>query len=218
MKKIIFPQIPLENVKGVLIDLDDTLYSFEDANLFALQKVYTQIKSVLRLSFDDFYSLYKKHWTHLFGELGTVPSAHCRHTMFQRLMEEEQIEKPYLWAQKLENTYFKNLLKGIKPDPRAVDFLKACRRRRIPVCLVTDLYGSIQVQKLKRLKLIRYIDYVVANDEVGIDKPHADMFLRALEKIKVAPKDAVMIGDNFEKDIQGAQALGIRAYQVTFDK
>ena len=218
MKKIIFPQIDMENVKGVLIDLDDTLYSFEDANLFALQQVYAQIQSVLRLSFDDFYGLYKHHWAYLFNELGTVPSAHCRHTMFQRLMESQHIEKPYLWAQKMEKTYFKNLLKGIRPDPRAVDFLKACRRRRIPVCLVTDLYGSIQVQKLKRLNLTRYIDCVVANDEVGIDKPDARMFQRALDKINVRPQDAVMIGDNFGKDIQGAQALGIRAYQVTFDK
>ena len=218
MKKIIFPQIPLENVKGVLIDLDDTLYSFEDANLYALHKVHNRVQSVLPLSFDDFYRLYKQQWTRLFADLGTVPSAHCRYTMFQRLIESQHIEKPYLWGQKLEKTYFKYLLKGIKPDPHAVAFLKSCKHRLIPVCLVTDLFAGIQVQKLNRLKLTRYIDYVVANDEVGIDKPHAGMFLHALEKIKVAPKDAVMIGDNFEKDIQGAQALGIRAYQVTFDK
>lgn len=218
MKKIIFPQIPLENVKGVLIDLDDTLYSFEDANLFALQKVSAQVYPVLRLSFDDFYGLYKSHWAHLFDELGTVPSAHCRHTMFQRLMEEKKVEKPYIWAEKMEKTYFKNLLKAMTPDARAVDFLKTCRRLNIPVCLVTDLYGSIQVQKLKRLKITRYIDYVVANDEVGVDKPDTRMFQRALDKINVRPQEAVMIGDNFEKDIQGAQALGIRTYQVTFDK
>ncbi len=218
MKNIIFPEVNLDEVKGVLIDVDNTLYSFDSANMYALQKVHKLAKSVLPISFDDFYTLVRAQWTYAFDTLGCVPSAHCRHTMYQRLLEEHGVGKPFILAQKMEEAYYKNLIKAMKPDTKATAFLKECKRRQIPVCVVTDLYGNIQVQKLNRLKLSRYIDYVVANDEVGVDKPNERIFKRALEKISVLPKDAVMIGDNYEKDIKGAKALGILTYQVLFDK
>ena len=91
---------------------------------------------------------------------------------------------------------------------------KECKKRNLPVCLVTDLFASIQTKKLKALKLIDYVDFIVANDEVGYDKPNAKMFTKALEKIGMTEKDVIMIGDHPVKDIQGAQNIGIRTHQV----
>ncbi len=218
MKKMIFPKINLENVKGVLIDLDNTLYSFDFADQCALQKVYNLVSHTLNLSFDSFLASYKEQWKNLFNNLGPVPSAHCRHTMFQNMLEKMCISKPFLLAQKMEKVYFKTLLTSMTANKEALSFLKECKKKNIPVCLVTDLYGSIQVQKLKKLKLSQYVDFVVANDEVGIDKPHPKIFQKAMSKINTLPQETIMIGDNFEKDIKGAQQLGIKTYQVIFDK
>lgn len=218
MKKLIFPEIDLTNVKGVLIDLDNTLYFFNDANQYALQKVYALLKQKTKMSFSAFYEAYQTAWDKLFNTLGEVPSAHTRFTMFQQFLEKRKVPKAFLIAQKLEEVYFKNLFKKARPDPKATAFLKECARRQIPVCIVTNLFGSIQTRKLKRLRLDKYVDYMVANDELGIDKPHPSLFERGLEKLSIPAKDAIMVGDNEEKDINGAKALGIQTYLVTIQK
>ena len=105
-------------------------------------------------------------------------------------------------------------MRRLGPDKNAVSFLKECKKKALPVCLVTDLFASIQTKKLKALKLTDYVDFIVANDEVGFDKPNAKMFTKALEKIGLSEKDVIMIGDHPLKDIQGAKNLGIRTYQV----
>ena len=61
---------------------------------------------------------------------------------------------------------------------------------------------------------MRYVDFIVSNDEVGVDKPHPLMFKTALKKMGIHAKDAIMIGDSTHKDIAGATAVKIKTYQV----
>lgn len=218
MACIHFPQIDLTHVKGVLIDLDNTLYCFSSANAYALRKVHAFLCKKRPMSYAAFEKEYEAGWKRLFGSLGSVPSAHSRFILFQSVLEKNAILKPYLLACKLEEIYFKNLYKKAKADPQALLFLKECRQQKIPVCLVTDLFGTVQTNKLLRMKLDKYVDFIVTNDELGVDKPHPSLFQRGLEKLGISAKEAIMVGDNPENDIKGAQALGIRSYLVETDK
>ena len=47
-----------------------------------------------------------------------------------------------------------------------------------------------------------------------IGKPHPALFLCALDRLGLAPQDAVMIGDNPATDGTGAVALGMRFFNV----
>ncbi|MGZ4290671.1 MAG: HAD family hydrolase [Gaiellaceae bacterium] len=58
------------------------------------------------------------------------------------------------------------------------------------------------------------IDAAVGSFHHGKTKPHASIFRAVLELLEVAPADAVMVGDTVEDDIEGAQALGMRAILV----
>ena len=46
---------------------------------------------------------------------------------------------------------------------------------------------------------------------MGFRKPHASLFLRALEELDVAPAEAVFVGDRLTDNIGGALAIGMRA-------
>ncbi len=218
---ILFPKVSLKGVKGVLIDLDDTLYHALPAHQCAMQAVYGLFAPFCAMNFEQFNDELGSVWDLIFDEMGNVPMAHHRMTVFQRFAEKYKIEKPYSIATRANMVYFNNVLAVLKkqgPDEKALKFLKRCYKKKIPVCVVTDLFAHIQSQKLKALDLTRYVDYIVANDEVGFDKPHPKMFARALEKLNLTEKDVVMIGDNLKKDIEGAEKLGIRAYQVVVNK
>ncbi|HJU43739.1 MAG TPA: HAD family hydrolase, partial [Vicinamibacterales bacterium] len=45
----------------------------------------------------------------------------------------------------------------------------------------------------------------------GYMKPHRSIFDTALAQAKVGPGEAVMVGDSFAHDIEGALAAGMRA-------
>jgi HAD superfamily hydrolase (TIGR01549 family) len=58
------------------------------------------------------------------------------------------------------------------------------------------------------------VDAVVGSRVHGFVKPHPTIFQAALQQLGVEPVEAVMVGDSFEEDIEGARALGMRAILV----
>ena len=49
-----------------------------------------------------------------------------------------------------------------------------------------------------------------ASSAMGYCKPHASLFLRALDELGVAAHEAVFVGDRMVDDVGGAQAVGMR--------
>jgi len=60
-------------------------------------------------------------------------------------------------------------------------------------------------------------DCVVGSRDFGRTKPHPEIFLHALALLDVPPEDAAMIGDSYEDDIEGARALGMKAFLLDRD-
>jgi putative hydrolase of the HAD superfamily len=56
------------------------------------------------------------------------------------------------------------------------------------------------------------VDVAVGSRSFGRTKPHPSIFEAALEQLGVAPVDAAMVGDSYADDIEGARALGMRAF------
>jgi HAD superfamily hydrolase (TIGR01549 family) len=61
------------------------------------------------------------------------------------------------------------------------------------------------------------VDLAISSREHGRTKPHPTIFKAALERLDIAPEDAAMVGDSPEDDIEGARALGMRAYLLDRD-
>lgn len=76
--------------------------------------------------------------------------------------------------------------------------------------LLTNGAPSLQNTKLSLTpELATYVDAIVISGEVGIGKPDTTPFLEMLKKLDCLPNQAVMIGDNLQTDIRGANALEI---------
>ena len=61
------------------------------------------------------------------------------------------------------------------------------------------------------------MDVAVGSTDHGRIKPHPSIFETALAALEVEPPEAVMVGDSYADDIEGARALGIRAILVDRD-
>jgi HAD superfamily hydrolase (TIGR01458 family) len=62
------------------------------------------------------------------------------------------------------------------------------------------------------------LEYVTGTEAVVMGKPSRDFFETALQSIDLHPEDTVMVGDDIESDIGGAQRAGIRGILVRTGK
>lgn len=89
-------------------------------------------------------------------------------------------------------------------------------RSRVPIAVITDGAVAGQRAKLTALGLDEAFDAVVLSDGWGREfrKPHPRPFRTALALLGVDAAAAVMIGDRPDKDIAGAAQVGIRGIRV----
>ncbi|HVE44351.1 MAG TPA: HAD family hydrolase [Gammaproteobacteria bacterium] len=211
--KIKFPDISLDGVEAVLIDLDDTLYLYQPAHDYAIAQCYVD-EVATHFSREAFFTLYKKAREEITRAL--YPQSACRSRLFalQKLFQDKNIPQSYVLALKFEALYWQAFLSEMKLEEAAANFLVRCQAQGVAVCVVTDMLAAVQIQKLQRLQVTPYIQYVVTSEEAGSEKPHPSIFKLALRRLNVLAGKAIMIGDSFTKDIEGAQALGLGVYQV----
>ncbi len=84
--------------------------------------------------------------------------------------------------------------------------------RRYRVGLVTDTETSPETSvraALSNLGLASFFAAIVTSTDMGVTKPHRDMFLEALRRLGAKPSEAIMVGNDPERDIEGARRLGI---------
>lgn len=196
-------------IKGILLDIDNTLYDYEktheialDAALDLLAEKYLMDKRALR----DFY---KKARIKIHKELSGTASSHNRVLYFQKMLE-MQGRGALHYTLECYHKYWDTFLNNLEVYDDVYDFLEFIKNRR--VCLVSDLTAIIQHRKIQKLRLFDYANFMVTSEEAGREKPHPRIFLLALEKLNLNPESVCMIGDDFEKDILGATKLRIKSY------
>lgn len=67
---------------------------------------------------------------------------------------------------------------------------------------------------VKQLGLAAFFDAVVTSARVGYRKPRSEIFVHALEAIGATTEEALFVGDDYENDVLGAQAAGLRAVHL----
>lgn len=94
--------------------------------------------------------------------------------------------------------------------PGAVALLAALHGH-VTIAIVTNNTVAEQTEKLATFNLAPYVDALVTSEEVGSAKPGPAIFAHALARCECPPGAAVMVGDSWRNDVEGAQRAGIRA-------
>ena len=195
--------------EAVLFDLDNTLYDYEGPHKKALAAVFLELKKTIKISKPKFLSLFKISKAEIKRELAGTASAHNRVLYFQRLIEKTHNTVDPSIILKLYNAYWNTFLKNIRPFRGTLKVLKEIKKRRMGIAVVSDMTTHIQLKKLKKLGISKYIDYLITSEETGSEKPHSIMFLLALNKLSASPESAIMVGDNTVADMEGANSVGL---------
>ena len=85
---------------------------------------------------------------------------------------------------------------------------------RYKLGLITNGPSSTQRAKIIQFDLARWFTVLVVSEEFGVAKPDPAIFLHTANALASDPADCVMIGDNPDADIRGAQAAGMRSVWI----
>ena len=195
----------MNKYKGILLDIDNTLYNYDITHKIAKNKVLEFCINELKLEKDKIENAYEIGRKKVHVELSETAASHNRLLYFQKMCEILNINS-LDYAFKIYNIYWDTFLENMTPFDGIYDFLEKYKNK---ICLVTDLTAHIQYRKIEKLKLNQFIDKIVTSEEAGREKPHPYMFMLALEKLNLGKHEVCMIGDSFKKDILGASNLGI---------
>ena len=96
--------------------------------------------------------------------------------------------------------------------PGAADLIRRLRNDGFYIGLVADSRPKSPINVLEQHELLHLFDTASISEIVGVSKPDRRMFLTALAALAVDPADyarVIMVGNNLERDIVGANALGL---------
>ena len=196
-------------LKAVFFDLDDTLYSsFKACDAYAYGQLAAWAEDELGVSGAAFTEAYRVNRHRLGRQQPSMPPVHDRVLFAQGALERMGLNA-VRYARKAHRVYWDAVISQMEIRPGVTALLDDLAQAGVKTAVCTDMMADIQMEKLEYLGLADRITYLVSSEEAGMDKPGAPIFWLALQKCGCLPGEAVMVGDNFRHDVQGATDVGI---------
>ena len=183
-------------------DLDDTLFSEKEYIRSGFSKVSEFLVEKFNLKENPFPLMWN---IFLEGE---------RKFVFNKTLERLKIKYSEELIQKMIKIYREHT-PNIKLYPDARFILEKLHFRR-NLALITDGPLISQKNKVKALKIEKYMNFIVYTEELGknYSKPHILPYKKVMEFFKVNGNQCAYIGDNSQKDFEGAKKLGWLTIQI----
>jgi putative hydrolase of the HAD superfamily len=197
------------NIEHIFFDLDHTLWDFETNSAKTFDFIFSQNKIEVKLS--NFLSYYipinQKYWKLYREERISKPKLRYGRlkeafNCLDYLITDDQIDhlaKVYIDNLPNYNTLFDGTIE-------VLDYLQS----KYQLHIITNGFEEVQFKKLEKSKILHYFDQVITSESVGVKKPNPKIFHHSLKAANAEPENSMMIGDNLEADIIGAQHIGMQ--------
>ncbi|KAF9648579.1 HAD hydrolase subfamily IA REG-2-like protein, partial [Thelephora ganbajun] len=102
---------------------------------------------------------------------------------------------------------------GYKLFDDAMPTINRLKELNVRIGLVSNT-DSRMLQALDALKVLPFLNPILISGQEGVEKPAAEIYLRACEQAQVDPAETLHVGDELQADYFGASDVGIRALLV----
>jgi putative hydrolase of the HAD superfamily/5'-nucleotidase len=200
---------PIKDYTWILFDADDTLFHFDAFS--GLQRMFAGYQ--INFTADDYaaYQLVNKPlWVQY--QNGEISAQQLQHRRFQPWAVQLQVP-----AQSLNSAYMAALADICTPVDGATSLLAALKGK-VKLGIITNGFTELQRARLDRTGLRHHFDVLVISEEIGVAKPHRDIFDHALALMDDPEREQVlMVGDNPDSDIVGGINAGLQTCWVNVD-
>ncbi len=198
---------------GTLVDQDVFLSSARDSAIEAILKFYNRQNNLMPELREQYHKISKEVWKKHQKTSPRLKERKARGELFRRLIVQiGEIPQPEAIREA-----FHGLVEGavnsncIYPNtPMILNTL----RDRYHLAIVSNGLAAYTWNCLKHNRLLSFFSARIISEEAGLEKPDPKAFWRALEKLKVDPSKAIMVGNMLWEDILGAKNAGIRSVWI----
>lgn len=202
------------NIQHIFFDLDHTLWDFDKNSALAFDFLFKEEKIDIGLQafLEAYLPINFNYW-----ELYRNNQISKETLRIGRLKETFELLKLKVSAEiitVLSDKYIQflpNYNHLLEDTVEVLEYLHS----KYQLHIITNGFEEIQHHKLVNSKIATYFSTVTTSEEAGVKKPHLQIFEKALQKSNALSKNSLMIGDNYEADVQGAINAGMRS--VFFD-
>ncbi|MCB4807732.1 YjjG family noncanonical pyrimidine nucleotidase [Tamlana sp. 62-3] len=205
----------LKGITDVFFDLDHTLWDFDKNSALTFQKIFKT--NQITVSFDAFITEYvpiNEHYWKLFRE-GKVEKEALRFGRLNDAFKAVNYSVEAKTIYKLSEDYITYLSSFNYLFENTFEILKYLQTH-YTLHIITNGFDKVQQKKLVNSNIHNFFKTVTNSETVGVKKPDPKIFNYAMQIANCNGQQSVMIGDNFEADILGAQAVGMEA--IYFNK
>jgi putative hydrolase of the HAD superfamily len=96
----------------------------------------------------------------------------------------------------------------------SISTLETLRERGHRLAMITNGGAESQRAKIVRFDLAKHFDMIVVEGEFGHGKPDERVYRHVLHQLDVAAADALMVGDDLERDVAGPRRIGMRGVWI----
>ena len=216
------PLPALQNLHGLLLDLDDTILDDRGGIVRAwAASVEFAVTEHVDLDADALgtaiVGVTGWFWSDPERERRGRLDLHAAHReiisgAFARL----SIVDPRL-VERVARHYDEHRERGYRMAEGAAKALARLRVRVPKLALVTNGAAKPQRAKIERFALTGVFDHIQVEGEFGAGKPEPEVYHHVAASLGVAPGDCLMVGDNHRCDVVGALDAGLHAAWIDVD-
>ena len=191
--------------KAVLIDIDNTLFHFDESSYKALKKAFAAYGvDFTREMFHDYEALNDHYWK-LF-ERGEIERARLFYERFDVYFSRIGLKAD---GREFDHLYRIHLSEGYDLMPHAEELLQALQGK-YKVFVVTNGDAMTQDARIAGAGLGKYFDGVFISERVGCQKPDKAFFDAVFAAIGEEYRTcSLLVGDSLSSDMQGGRNAGI---------
>ncbi|MFZ4863147.1 YjjG family noncanonical pyrimidine nucleotidase [Sphingobacterium sp. Mn56C] len=200
--------------KDIFFDLDHTIWDFDknaEETLHELYAHYNFQQLFGHATADNFIATYtvnnRKVWE-LYHH-GKIDKTTLRKLRFDNTFIELGVD-PALFPKDFEEQYLSTCPTKTNLLPHAKETLDYLYKG-YNLHLISNSFKEACEQKIKNSNLGHYFRTVVISEDFGVNKPDPRIFEYALRNGKADKPYSIMIGDNIDADVRGAQNVGMEA-------
>ncbi len=195
----------------LFFDLDHTLWDFDTNSKNTLYGMFEKydLERVTGVNKEGFYKNYLNVNRSLWYKYqhGQITKEQLRKDRFRAAFAAFDYYEPEFFAL-FETEYVSTCPHQTAVMPgtfELLDYLKT----RYELHIITNGFVESQATKMSKSGLGVYFKHVISSDAIGVNKPHPSIFEKSMSLAGAQPTHSLMIGDNLETDIKGAQGCGI---------
>ena len=196
-------------IRGVLLDVDDTLFDRELAQRMVLEIITDRNRELFdsihadRLLAEFLESDRISDEEYQAGPPGTNIRL-CRAEIFLGALGLRTSH-----ARDIAEIYVNEYPTLDAPVPGARQLIEELAPR-FSLGIISNGLADVQYTKLESLGIRSAFECVVLSEDVGVSKPDPRIFHHALSLLSLSPDEALYVGDSFDNDVVGALEVGMQ--------